>query len=207
MNVIKIIESALKQLGVLAAGENAEANELVDAVDALRWMIAQWATQRLYVYKSEAITLTLNGVATVSPNIEDSPDYLAQISKVIEQASLDGEAIYLVRDTNTTKPSKYITYRVNGDVYEFTGNGSLEFKALTLPSALNPTDDLILPSEYERPLILSLAVEIAPMFGVEPTQALVMNQRQSIEMLKRSNSTPFYVQNDLPVGVGYYGCD
>ena len=45
MNVTKIIESALKQLGVLAAGENAEANELVDAVDVLRGLLSQWATK------------------------------------------------------------------------------------------------------------------------------------------------------------------
>ena len=80
MNITKIIESALKQLGVLAAGENAEANELVDAVDVLRGLLSQWATKRLYIHKVEQITLSLNGSAKVSPNNTDAPDYKTSIS-------------------------------------------------------------------------------------------------------------------------------
>lgn len=36
MNVNNLVESTLKQLGVLTVGENAEANELVVAIDVLR---------------------------------------------------------------------------------------------------------------------------------------------------------------------------
>ena len=88
MNVTKIIESALKQLGVLAAGENAEANELVDAVDALRGLLSQWATKRLFIHKVEQITLNLNSSAKVSPNDIDIPDHTAAISSIIERALL-----------------------------------------------------------------------------------------------------------------------
>ena len=83
MNVTKIIELALKQLGVLAAGENAEANELEDAVDALRGLLSQWATKRLFVHKVEQITINLNGSAKVSPNDSDAPDYKTSISSIV----------------------------------------------------------------------------------------------------------------------------
>ena len=61
MKISKIIEGALKQLGVLAAGENAQAGELADAVDCLHQLLAQWATDQFYVYKSNLLVLKLDG--------------------------------------------------------------------------------------------------------------------------------------------------
>ena len=205
MNVTKIIESALKKIGILAAGENAEANELEDAVDALRGLLAQWATKRLFVHKVEQITLNLNGSAKVSPNDIDTPDHTAAISSIVERALLGDRAIDLIRDTNTTKHDAKVTYSVDGEVWTFFGDGQLSFKALTLPYNIAPGDELQLPPSYERPLILSLAVELCTMFGVEPTQILLTNYRNATTLLKESNSTPLYVINDLPVGVRY-GC-
>lgn len=205
MNVTKIIESALKQLGVLAAGENAEANELVDAIDVLRGLLSQWATKRLYIHKVEQITLNLNGSAKVSPNDADAPDYKTSISSIVERGLLSGEPVYIVRDTNTTKDDAMVTYSVNGEVWTFSGDGELSFKALTLPCNITPDDELQLPPSYERPLVLALALDLSTMFGVEPTQMLLTNYRSATTLLKESNSTPLYVINDLPVGVRY-GC-
>ena len=205
MNVTKIIESALKKIGILAAGENAEANELEDAVDALRGLLSQWATKRLFIHKVEQITLNLNSSAKVSPNDIDTPDHTAAISSIIERALLNDEVINLVRDINTTKHDAKVTYSVNGEVWTFFGDGQLSFKALTLPYNIAPGDELQLPPSYERPLILSLAIELCTMFGVEPSQLLLTNYRNATTLLKESNSTPLYVINDLPVGVRY-GC-
>ena len=205
MNVTKIIESALKQLGVLAAGENAEASELVDAVDALRGLLSQWATKRLYIHKVEQITLSLNGSAKVSPNDADAPDYKTSISGIVERGLLNSEPVYIVRDTNTTQDDANVTYSVNGEVWTFFGDGELSFKALTLPYSISANDELQLPPSYERPLILALALDLSTMFGVEPTQMLLTNYRSATTLLKESNSTPLYASNDLPVGVRY-GC-
>lgn len=205
MNVTKIIESALKQLGVLAAGENAEASELVDAIDVLRGLLSQWATKRLYIHKVEQITLNLNGSAKVSPNDTDAPDYKTSISGIVERGLLNGEPVYIIRDTNTTKADAMVTYSVNGEVWTFFGDGELNFKALTLPYNIAPNDELQLPPSYERPLILALALDLSTMFGVEPTQILLTNYRSATTLLKESNSTPLYASNDLPVG-GNHGC-
>ena len=205
MNVTKIIESALKQLGVLAAGENAEASELVDAIDVLRGLLSQWATKRLYIHKVEQITLNLNGSAKVSPNDTDAPEYKTSISGIVERGLLNGEPVYIVRDTNTTQDDANVTYSVNGEVWTFFGDGELSFKALTLPYNISANDELQLPPSYERPLILALALDLSTMFGVEPTQMLLTNYRSATTLLKESNSTPLYASNDLPVGVRY-GC-
>ena len=205
MNVTKIIESALKQLGVLAAGENAEASELVDAIDVLRGLLSQWATKRLYIHKVEQITLSLNGSAKVSPNDADAPDYKTSISSIVERGLLNSEPVYIIRDTNTTQDDAKVTYSVNGEVWTFFGDGELSFKALTLPYNISTNDELQLPPSYERPLILALALDLSSMFGVEPTQMLLTNYRSATTLLKESNSTPLYASNDLPVG-GNHGC-
>ena len=59
MNVGKIVEKALKKLGVLASGEKASAEEVADALDDLNSLLAQWATHRLLVHKAEFITIPL----------------------------------------------------------------------------------------------------------------------------------------------------
>ncbi|WP_173911050.1 hypothetical protein [Acinetobacter sp. Marseille-Q1618] len=199
MNVSKIVESALKQLGVLAAGEHANADEVADAVDCLKALLAQWATERLYLYKIQDIEIMLQGtgIYTLNQTIQD----------VLETASLDDEKIQMRRDLeqssndkNTAKviyseDTPYWTFRVVDNAK------SLNVKACVLPTSLEAQDQLYIPDKYERPLILSLALEIAPMFGVEPSMLLIKNQSSAIDLLKRSNSTPYYVQNDLPVGV------
>ena len=60
MNVSKIVEAALKQLGVLAAGETAQGDEIADALSSLQDLLHQWATDRLYVHKATILTLPLS---------------------------------------------------------------------------------------------------------------------------------------------------
>lgn len=200
MNVSRLIELALKQLGILAAGENANASEVADAVDSLRGLLAQWATERLYIYKVEPISIDLNGVGTYI--LTD------QIQAVSDHAKLDDKDIMMIRDLNNTGTYIPIIYTEQQPFWKFQvleDAKKLEIKAHVLPVELTAGDEIDLPIKYERPLILSLALEIAPMFGTEPSGLLLKNQANAIALLKRSNSTPFYVQNDLPVGVRH-GC-
>lgn len=199
---------SLKQLGILAAGESVQGDELADSLITLEGLLAQWATQKLYVYKSTDVVVLLSNIGsyTVGPVFAD---VTADIQGVADKAFLDGEEITLVRDTNN-KSNAQVIYSVGVPNWTFnvlvTGT-ELKLKVYSLPSALIAQDELVVPSNYQRPLILTLATELAPMFGVEPTQMLLLNQRQAVEMLKRSNVTPLYAKNDLPVGIGRYECD
>lgn len=225
MDVSKIINGALKQLGILAAGENAQAGEMADAIDSLKDLLSQWATMRLYVHKAQILTLPLTkGAATYTiGKIEGeccqyevtcagavlaTPDLNAEISKISDRAWLDDEEIRLVRDLNDSASNVQVWYQEDQPNWLFhvlDGASELKLKVYTLPFKLCAHDELSIPPQYERALKLSLTIEIAPMFGIEPSQMLLMNQRQAIEILKRSNSTPLYVKNDLGIGVGY-GC-
>ncbi|WP_439356474.1 hypothetical protein ABXR97_14505 [Acinetobacter seifertii] len=61
MIVSKIVESALKQLGILASGESASGEEIADGIDCLQDLLSQWATSKLYVYKANMLVIPLNG--------------------------------------------------------------------------------------------------------------------------------------------------
>lgn len=209
MDVSKIIEMSLKQLGILAAGESVQGDELADSLITLEGVLAQWATQRFYVYKASDVVIPLSGVGvyTVGPLLAN---VTADIQSISDKAFLDDQDVMLVRDSNISKPDAQVIYSVGVPNWSFnvlTTGSELKLKVYSLPVELVAQNELVVPVNYQRALILSLAIELAPMFGIEPTQMLLLNQRQAIEMLKRSNTTPLYVKNDLPIGVNSSECD
>ena len=229
MNVNKIVESAMKQLGVLASGENATGDELVDVLDSLRGLLAQWATDRLHVHKATILTLPLTkGVGTYligkiegdcceyeltcCGEVLDRPNLTAEISHISDRAWLDDEEITLVRDLNNTASNVKVWYQMDNPNWIFhvkEAAKELKIKVYTLPYDLCDHDELHLPPQYERALITSLALEIAPMFAVEPSNMLLRNQSQAITILKRANVTPIYVTNsalEIPAGVRHGWC-
>lgn len=229
MQVSKIITAALKQLGVLAAGESASGEEYADCADVLHDLLSQWATHRLTVYKSVMLSLPLSGkgsyrIGRITDGYEDVyvclcadypelkyplPDLTADISHISDTGWLDQQPISLVRDTNVTRDG-VVTYQIDAPTWVFnvlSDAQQLKIRAFTLPQNLKVEDELNYPPEYERALKLSLAVEIAPMFGIEPTPTLLANQRAALDLLKRANSTPFYAKNDM-LSIGRRGhCD
>lgn len=225
MDVSKIIEMSLKQLGILAAGESVQGDELSDALFTLEGLLAQWATSRLFVHKAQEIIIPLSrgaGVYTVGVQPDYTkyevvyddvlPDVDASVQSVSDIAWLDDRQIQMRRDINQDANAAEVVYAVNDPYWSFNVKSDaamLKIKIFALPSDLNPVDELVLDKKYERPLVLSLAVDLAPLFGLEPTQTLMRNQMQAIEMLKRSNVTPIYATNsaaEIPAGVRRYEC-
>lgn len=221
MNVSRIIEMSLKQLGVLAAGESVQGDELSDALIVLEGLLAQWATNRLLVHKAQEINIPLTrGISVYTVGVQPDytryevvyddvlPDVGAPIHHVFDVARLDDRLIQMRRDTNTSTGSAAVVYVVDEPYWSFDikeSGSNLKIKAFTLPTNLKPQDELVLPKKYERPLILGLALDLTTIFGVEPTQMLLTNYRSAMTLLKESNSTPLYATNDLPVGVRH-GC-
>lgn len=222
MDVSKIIGMSLKQLGILAAGESVQGEELSDALITLEGLLAQWATNRLLVHKAQEITIPLSrGIGVYTVGIQPDytkyevvyddvlPDVDAPIKAVSDIAWLDDQQIQMRRDTNSSAHQAMVIYTVDEPYWSFNikeSGSNLKIKAFTLPTQLKPQDELVLSDVYLRPLTLTLALELAPLFGVEPTQMLLMNQRNAVEMLKRSNVTPLFAKNDLPVGIGRHEC-
>ncbi|MEG2568916.1 MAG: hypothetical protein RSA84_22195, partial [Acinetobacter sp.] len=174
MDVSRIIAMSLKQLGVLAAGESVQGDELSDALFTLEGLLAQWATNKLLVYKTQEIIIPLSrgaGIYTVGIQPDYTkyevvyddvlPDVDAPIKSVSDIAWLDDKQIQMRRDTNSTAHQAVVIYTVDEPYWSFNvkeSGSNLKIKAFTLPTQLKPQDELVLSDVYLRPLTLALAL-------------------------------------------------
>lgn len=74
---------------------------------------------------------------------------------------------------------------------------------LYLPITIN--DDIPMIDNLLRVIILGLAVDLAPDYGVEPSASLIRQQARAMTVAKHANVKPIYSCSQLPVGHNYYG--
>lgn len=65
---------------------------------------------------------------------------------------------------------------------------------LYLPLSIN--DDIPMADSLQRVIILGLAVDLAPDYGVEPSRSLLAQQSRAMIVAKRANAKPIYTQSD-----------
>lgn len=84
---------------------------------------------------------------------------------------------------------------LNGLLYEYKLQPLIQLPdALFLPLDIN--DDLMVIEELTRVIILSLATDIAPDYGIEPSPSLLRQQSRAMAVVKRANAKPIYTQSD-----------
>ena len=75
---------------------------------------------------------------------------------------------------------------------------------LYLPITIN--DDIPMIDSLLRVIILGLAVDLAPDYGVEPSASLIRQQARAMTVAKHHNVKPIYSCSQLPLGHKHYGC-
>ena len=209
------INRALRLLGVLAEGETSSASVMQDSLMAMNQMIDSWNTERLSVFSTidqivnwpvGAINATLgpsgslvrlNGTA-VRPILVDDATYYrdpqTNVSygiKLINQQQYDGIAVKTVTSTYPQVMFVNMTYP-DIDIYIYPKpTRLLEFhfisvEELSQPATLATT--LAFPPGYLRAFTYNLAMEIAPEFGVEPSEQVKRIAMTSKRNLKRINN-------------------
>jgi hypothetical protein len=206
------INRALRLLGVLAEGETPSAATSQDALVALNQMVESWNTERLAVFSTQdQVFLWPAGVGnqtrTLGPTgnfvglrpilIDDATYYRdpgTNVSfgiKLINQQQYDGIAVKTVTSTypqvmfvNNTFPDTTMT------VYPVPTR-ELEWHFVSVEELSNPATlatNLLFPPGYLRAFTYSLAMEIAPEFGVEPSPQVQRIAMTSKRNLKRINN-------------------
>jgi hypothetical protein len=209
------INRALRLLGVLAEGETSSASVSQDALMAMNQMIDSWNTERLAVFSTidqivewpvNSINATLgpsgslvrlNGTA-VRPILVDDATYFrdpqTNVSygiRLINQQQYDGIAVKTVTSTYPQVMFVNMTYP-DIDIYIYPKpTRLLEFhfisvEELSQPATLATT--LAFPPGYLRAFTYNLAMEIAPEFGVEPSEQVKRIAMTSKRNLKRINN-------------------
>jgi hypothetical protein len=204
------INPALRLLGVLAEGETPTADMSKDALTAMDQMIDSWDTERLSVFSTQdqiftwpagLITRTLGpsgDFAGLRPVLLDDATYYrdpgTNVSfgiKFINQQQYNGIAVKTVTSTypqvifvNNTYPDVTMTIypRPTRDLeWHF-----ISVERLDKPATLATT--LLFPPGYLRAFTYNLAMEIAPEYGVEPSEQVKRIAMTSKRNLKRINN-------------------
>jgi hypothetical protein len=204
------INRALRLLGVLAEGETSSASVMQDSLMAMNQMIDSWNTERLSVFSTQdqvfnwppdLITRTLGPTGDFvgnRPILVDDATYFRDATtnvsygiKLINQQQYDGIAVKTVTSTypqvmfvNMTYPNITMTiYPKPTRVLEWH---IVSVEKLSEPATLATI--LAFPPGYLRAFTYNLAMEIAPEFGVEPSEQVKRIAMTSKRNLKRINN-------------------
>jgi hypothetical protein len=203
------ISRALRLLGVLAEGEPMSAEVAQDSLMALNQMIDSWNTEKLSTFVTQDQVFTWPA-GEISRDLGPSGDFVGNrpilmddatyykapngVSygiKFINQQQYDGIAVKTVTSTypqvcwvNMGFPNVTLT------VYP-KPTQDLEWHMISVQELDQPaTLDTVLyyPPGYLRAFTYALAMEIAPEFGVEPSQQVQRIAMTSKRDLKRINN-------------------
>ena len=204
------INRALRLLGVLAEGEAPSAATSQDSLMAMNQMIDSWNTERLSVFSTQDQTF-LWPVGEISRTLGPTGDFVGNrpvyfddatyyrdpgtnVSfgiKFINQQQYDGIA---VKTVTSTYPQVIFVNMTFPDVQMFIyprPTRLLEWHFISVEELDKPADlstTLYYPPGYLRAFTYNLACEIAPEFGIEPSQQVQRIAMASKRDLKRVNN-------------------
>lgn len=206
-----LCSSALKKLGVLAAGETMTAEDGADALSALNALLDQWGADNLQIYTVTRTTFTITAstqnyaVGTGAVVNVVRPVFIEHIR--FQDTSVSPTMEYplatLTEDQWAGIAQKTITSPFpNAYYYNPTyPTGTISFwpvptsatlqGVLYAPTAVSEfaalTTTVSLPPGYRYMLITNLALQLAPDYDRQPSPALVEAARDSMATVKRAN--------------------
>ncbi|MEK9725816.1 MAG: hypothetical protein VW405_20355 [Rhodospirillaceae bacterium] len=207
-----IIDAALSELGVRAAGETIAAADASEGLLALNRMLDAWAAERLMIYTVTRTTWTItanDGQYTVgtSANVNrPRPAYVERVSILDTSSDPDTESplakltedgwagISMKAQTSDTPQAWYYnpTYPTGTlDLWPVPTSSTLQ-GVMYAPQAVSQFTDLTtavsVPNGYERALVKNLAVELGPPYGRKLDAALAIQAQESKAVIKRANN-------------------
>ena len=203
----RLLEGALRKIGVLAAGEEADAPTLQDALEIANEWLESLSNEGLLIYAltHESFTLSSQRTYTFGPGGDFDSVRPITIEDVrirdaggreepIEIASLNKWAGIRLKDTVLTYPD-YVYYEPTYPLGTFSfsaipvANNTVKIVSTKQLSALPAlTVEVDLPPGYSRFIRLGLAVELAPEFGKSIGPEIAATYRHATAILKRTNS-------------------
>jgi hypothetical protein len=220
-----LIRRSLKLLGVLAAGESLSAEDQADGLVELNSLLGTWANERLVVHGARRSTHTLtSGLSphtigsggtfnTTRPLRIDAAGIIRAGEttetpiRILSDAEYQGISEKAQQEDAPTRLWVEWTYPT-AKLWLWPVPSSAATLVLYTWSRISEfaaSDTVSLPDGYENALAHALALQIAPMFGVEPSPLLTSNAASAIGAIMRTNSPDVLVEMDagvMPGGAG-----
>jgi hypothetical protein len=203
MTIQDIINSAFKELGVLATGETLSADMSQDARTKLNLMLGSWSVRNISVLVTteESFALTANdGDYTIGPSgnfnttrplkvldasIEDSNSLFTPVKIIGEDQYLsygDREIVTGLPSHLWYKPSQPLgrirLYNIPSQVYTLHLSTQKPFVSI---ATLN--ENLDVDPVYLEAVIYNLAVRLAPGYGVTPSMLVIQTAQELFDRL------------------------
>lgn len=205
--VQKLIDSALRTIGVIAAGEQAKPSEHQDAKAYADQLLDSWANEGLIAWArtSENFTTIAQRIITIgaggdldterpitisSISIVDGSgsEHVCRVASLSQMRSLFGKAsevsypsLYYYEPEFPLGLIEFSGIPEAGNTLKVVSNKQL----VTLPGL---TEQISMPPGYERAMRLGLAIELAPEYGKTIDQVIAATYSKAIQNLKRTNS-------------------
>jgi len=208
---LDVIADALRELGVLAAGEVATADEAISGLAALNRLVDGCAAERLMIYTTTRTTYALvaatqNYTVGTGGNFNVArPVYLDHVTIYDDSASVFQESPLtpLTEDAWAAVPAKSQT-ALEPTCYYYNPTyptGTLSVWPVPTSTVLTGvvyapqqvsefaalTTTVSLPPGYRRFLVKNLAFELAPSYGRPASQELIAHAIDSKAVVKRAN--------------------
>jgi hypothetical protein len=207
-----IVQAALKEINVLAAGETMSAEDGSDGLAALNLLVDEWSAQRLQIYQLTRTTWTIvsgNSVYTVGTGgtvDRARPVYIQEVRfqdtaptpdleyPLYELTDLDFANIPQKALTNTLPTSWHYnpTFPLGTLTFWPVPTSATLQGVMYAPTAVTEfaalTDALSLPPGYKRMMIKGLAMDLAGSYGREVSQSLREDALESLADVKRANA-------------------
>lgn len=219
MTANTLIERTLKTIGVLAAGETANGNDVADSFAILNGMIDTWATQRLTVYTTARTVFNLTSstqdytigtggtfdivrplwitAASVIPNRDATAEQRVELPITASMTVTQWQNV-AIKGTTSTFPTEFYYDKdwtaglAQISVWPIPRTSDAQLVLYT-PTALvkfaDRTTDYTFPPGYEEAMRYQLALRLGPEFGRPLNPELLALAMDTFGNIKRVNGS------------------
>jgi hypothetical protein len=195
----EIINGALRLLGMLAEGETPSSETSADALFAMNQMIDSWNTEKLSIYNTQDQVFTWPA-DEIQRHLGPTGDFVGNRPVLLEDSTY-----YRDPSTNVSFGIKFINQQQYDGIAVKTVTSTypqvmwinMEYPNIQMTIYPKPTRVLewhfisiqeLTPPGYLRAFRYNLACELAPEFGVEPSQEVRRIAMVSKRNIKRINN-------------------
>jgi len=223
-----IIRSAMRKVGVLAAGEPLPADEGDDALKVFTQLVDSWTNETLLIPVVNVVTKQLiDGVSSYTIGVysgDEAPDYhieTARPERIISAFIRDSSGTdYHLKEMNSdqysrlnikdsvARPARFYLRKgwpTNEILFEsipYAGE-TLHMEVVQPLSEVLPaaslTEEINLPPGYERALIFNLCLDLADEWGKSPSAAVATHAVEGKKLLKRNNYRDLILRVDKAI--------